>query len=75
MKRTKVLLVVMLICALSAAGLAQGLVGAPVDPRYGQGDSPDPTPTPSGKASASQPRSGVGSLADALLGLLLATRL
>jgi hypothetical protein len=32
----KKLLAVMLICGASAMASAQGLVGAPVDPRYGQ---------------------------------------
>jgi hypothetical protein len=77
MNGKKLLLVVILVCALSAAALAQGLVGAPVDPRYGPNDPPPPPPptSSSAKTSSGQPQSTAAKVADAVVALLMASRI
>ena len=77
MNGKKALLIVTLVCALSAAVLAQGLVGAPVDPRSGTPE-PTPTPPPSGsstKTSSSPAQSVAQKIVDAVAALLAATRI
>jgi hypothetical protein len=76
MNGKKLLLVATLVCALSAAAPAQGLVGAPVDPRYGPNDPPPPPPPSSNtKTSSGQPQSAAGKIADAVVALLIAGRI
>lgn len=76
MNGKKLLLIATVVCALSAAVLAQGLVGPPVDPRYGTPDPPPPPPSGSSAKTSSAPaQSTAGKIADAVLALLAATRL
>jgi hypothetical protein len=56
MNGKKLLLATILLCGWSVIAPAQGLVGAPVDPRYGQCNSVDNCP-PNPAASRTQPMS------------------